>query len=79
MNFYFFMLKINPNTTPKKAAKSTWKSAGNRKVMVCAGYQKSGMVFLKTKPHCTSQLILCAMMSPMGMGLKKRIKEPPVS
>ena len=22
--FYFLMLKINPNTTPKNAAKSTW-------------------------------------------------------
>ena len=24
LHFYFLMLKINPNTTPKNAAKSTW-------------------------------------------------------
>lgn len=40
-----------PSATPSSAAKSTCKSLGNRNVMVWAGNQNNGMVFLKTKLH----------------------------
>ena len=40
-----------PSTMPKTAANKTWKPAGNKNVIVCAGYQNSGMVFLNTNPH----------------------------
>ena len=46
--------------------------------MVCAGYQKKGMVFLKTKFHCTRQFIPC-MISPIGIGVNKPRRVPPVA
>ena len=37
--------RITPRAMPNAAANTTWKWAGNIKVMVCAGIQKKGMVF----------------------------------
>ena len=45
--------------------------------MVWAGNQKNGMVFLNTKPHCTRQFRFC-MISPIGMGVKRPRRVPPV-
>ena len=41
------MLRITPKATPRKAANSTWSVPGSRKVMVCIGYQNSGIVLAK--------------------------------
>ena len=53
---YFLLLtaataRITPRATPNRAAKRTLISCGRRNVIVCAGYQKKGIVFLNTKPH----------------------------
>ena len=40
-----------PRITPRSAANRTWKVGGNRNVIVCAGIQNRGIVFLKTKLH----------------------------
>ena len=47
--------RMTPRATPRRAAKSTRISDGRRKVTVWAGNQNSGIVFLKTKFHCTCQ------------------------
>ena len=65
-----------PRTIPSSAAKSTRCSEGKRKVMVCAGYQKKGIVFLKTKPHCACQLISEKRLA-MGIGVMRDFSEPP--
>ena len=44
--------------------------------MVWAGYQKKGIVFLNTKPHCLLQSI-CAKRSAMGMGVMSALRLPP--
>ena len=46
--------------------------------MVCAGYQKKGIVFLKTKFHCASQF-RCVMMRVIGIGVRRLRGEPPQS
>lgn len=46
--------------------------------MVCAGYQKKGIVFLKTKFHCASQF-RCVMMRVIGIGVRRLRREPPQS
>lgn len=65
-----------PSTTPSSAAKSTRKSGASRKVIVWAGYQKSGMVRLKTKPHCRYQSISESRLA-IGIGVIKARREPP--
>ena len=67
-----------PNATPSRAANKIRLSAGNRNVTVCAGIQKSGIVFLKTKFHCTFQFIAC-MICPIGIGVKNPLRLPPVA
>lgn len=46
--------------------------------MVCAGYQKKEIVFLKTKFHCASQF-RCVMMRVIGIGVRRLRGEPPQS
>lgn len=67
-----------PSTTPNIAANSTRISPGRRNVMVCAGYQKKEIVFLKTKFHCASQF-RCVMMRVIGIGVRRLRGEPPQS
>lgn len=45
------MASSTPKTIPRKAANNTLNSSGNKKVIVCAGIQNSGMVLLNTKFH----------------------------
>ena len=71
------MASRTPKATPRRAAKRTRVSPGNKKVIVWAGYQKKGMVFLKTKPHCTRQFNP-ANSSPNGIGEKKPERVPPL-
>lgn len=75
---YFFVATANntPKTIPKRAANNTRCSVGSKKVMVCAGYQKKGMVFLKTNPHCLFQSI-CAKRSAIGIGVINDLRLPP--
>ena len=40
-----------PKTTPSNAANKTRHCSGKINVMVCAGNQKKGIVFLKINPH----------------------------
>ena len=80
-NHYFILAAIassTPSTTPKIAANKTLTSPGNKKVMVWAGYQKKGIVFLKTKFHCVSQL-RCVMIRVIGIGVIRLRSEPPQS
>ena len=65
-----------PRATPKRAANRTRASLGNRNVMVCAGTQKRGMVFWKTKCHCADQLS-CVRIRAIGMGVSNARSEPP--
>ena len=69
------MLNINPKAIPNKAANKTWYSFGKMNVSVCAGIQNSGMVFLNTKFHCTSQFKE-VMIFLIGMGVTKDFKLP---
>ena len=46
--------------------------------MVCAGYQKKGIVFLNTNPHCASQFIP-AKRCAMGMGVTSALRLPPLA
>ena len=48
---------MTPSTVLSRAAKSIWNSGGRRNVIVWAGIQKNGMVFLRTKPHIEFQSI----------------------
>ena len=68
---------MSPSATPSNAANSTCRVGGRIKVMVCAGYQNNGIVFLKTTPHCTSQLMLL-MIFFIGMGFSSPTTVPPV-
>ena len=43
------MASIVPKAIPSNAANNTLNSAGSKNVIVCAGIQKNGIVFLKTK------------------------------
>jgi hypothetical protein len=45
------MARITPRAIPSTAANNTLNSSGSKKVMVCAGIQKKGIVRLKTKLH----------------------------
>ena len=64
-----------PRAMPRSAAKSTRCSDGRRNVMVCAGYQKKGIVFLNTNPHCDCQLS-DAKLSAIGIGTMSALIEP---
>ena len=65
---------------PNAAANNTCNVPGNKNVIVCAGYQKNGIVFLKTKPYWMFQLIFSAIVCCMLSGLLKNpANEPPVS
>ena len=44
-----------PSITPSRAAKSTRYSGGSMNVMVWAGIQNRGIVFLKRKPQIVAQ------------------------
>ena len=68
--------KSTPRTTPKMAAKSTRISPGRRNVIVCAGYQKKGIGFLKTKFHWEFQF-RCVMIRVIGIGVIMLRREPP--
>lgn len=54
--FLFAINSITPSTIPNIDDISTWNSAGIKYIMVCAGIQKNGIVFIKTNCHCTFQL-----------------------
>ena len=75
---YFFVSTANntPKTMPKRAANNTRCSVGSKKVMVCAGYQKKGMVLRNTNPHCACQLSVPSR-SVIGMGVTSAFNEPP--
>ncbi len=49
------MAKIRPRAMLKSAANNTRYSAGSIKVKVWAGIQKSGIVRLNTKFHCSGE------------------------
>ena len=70
--------KSTPSTTPSKAANKTLILPGKRKVTVCAGNQKNGIVFLNTKPHNACQFNP-DMIFPIFKGVKKPRKDPPVA
>ena len=70
--------KSTPSTTPSKAANKTLILPGKRKVTVCAGNQKNGIVFLNTKPHNACQFNP-DMIFPISKGVKKPRKDPPVA
>ena len=77
--FYFFLAATannTPSTMPNMAANSTLIFGGSRKVMVCAGYQNKGMVFLNTNPHNTAQFS-SVIIRFMGMGVSSAFTEPP--
>jgi len=69
--------RINPNVIPNKAANNTLNSAGSRKVIVCAGIQKKGIVFLKMKFHITSQFIFLKIVAN-GIEENNPLTVPPV-
>lgn len=76
--FYFFLAATannTPSTMPNMAANSTLIFGGSRKVMVCAGYQNKGMVFLNTNPHNTAQFS-SVIIRFMGMGVSSAFTEP---
>ena len=77
---YFFLIdtaKSTPSTMPSNAAKSTRCSDGNKNVIVWAGYQKNGIVFLNTKPHCACQFSSANRLA-MGMGVTRVHRLPPL-
>ena len=61
---------------PNNAAKSTRMSDGNMNVIVCAGYQKQGMVFLNTKFHWAFQFN-SVMIFVIGIGVNRLLIDPP--
>ena len=75
---YFFIdtASRTPNAMPNNAANNTRCSGGSRKVMVWAGYQNRGMVFLNTNPHWACQLMVANRWA-MGMGVIRAFNEPP--
>lgn len=79
-NSYFFraaMASRIPSTTPNKAAHNARMLPGNINVIVWAGNQNNGIVFLNTKFHCTSQFRL-RIISLMRIGRKKPFNVPPL-
>lgn len=58
------------------AANNTRMSGGSRKVMVWAGYQNKGMVFLNTKLQSTAQFNPVKI-RVMGIGVESALIEPP--
>ncbi len=80
LSLYFFKLaiaSITPKTIPSNAANNTRHSTGNKKVMVCAGIQKKGIVFFIIKFHCTSQFKLIIILLNLT-GVKNPFKIPPL-
>lgn len=60
---------------PKKAAKRTLISGGSKNVIVWAGYQKNGMVFLNTKLQSTAQFNWVKILV-IGIGVTKANADP---
>ena len=67
----FFKLSITPRATESSAAIAVLYSSGSRKVIVCAGIQKNGIVFSKVKdikPSQSTAAAACARERREGIG-----------